>query len=107
MITHEQMTNVWKGGSLRDDKSRVSIFYDKCCEQCLYGPDYYVCKGHSEHCPTCIISRKDGNKWKCMCLDKPTDDEIKAGECMCFVDKYEEDEDEYEFDPRDADCETQ
>lgn len=98
--------------------SRIFEFYNECCQECKYGCDNNVCHGNSSACEKCANGRRnedlylDPNEYFCACCDPVTDEEIEKGQCKYFVDKYikyveEDNKDEYEFDPRDADCESQ
>ena len=98
--------------------SRIHEFYEEDCAECKYGRDNNVCHGNSSACGECANGRCEKNRcsdqieYCCACCDPVTDEEIKKGRCKYFVDKYikyeeEDNEDEYEFDPRGADCETQ
>lgn len=98
--------------------SRIFEFDDECCTECKYGCDNNVCHGNSDACGECANGRYEKNRcldvyeYCCACCDPVTDEEIEKGRCKYFVDKYikyveEDNEDEYEFDPRDADCESQ
>ena len=98
--------------------SRIFEFYEECCGECKYGHNNNVCHGNSYACGECANGRYDAeqclnpNEYCCACCDPVTDEEIEKGQCKYFVDEYikyveEDDEDEYEFDPRDADCESQ
>ena len=99
-------------------RSRIFACYDTFCVDCKYGRNNNVCHGNSPACRKCKNGRYDAeqclnpNEYCCACCDPVTDEEIETGRCKYFVDKYaeyeeEDDEDEYEFDPRDADCESQ
>lgn len=99
-------------------RSRIFAFYYECCGDCKYGRDNNVCHGNSPACGECRNGRYDAkqcvdpNEYCCACCDPATVEEIERGRCEYFVDKHikyveEDDEDEYEFDPRDADCESQ
>lgn len=98
--------------------SRIFEFDEECCMECKYGSNNNVCHGNSSACGECVNGRRNEdlflnpNEYFCACCDPVTDEEIEKGRCKYFVDKYikyveKDDEDEYEFDPRDADCESQ